>query len=354
MRPTHFISGVVLTLALALAGCRQEEVRSYSIPKERTVAPARPSSPHGSIALPRLRYETPPQWEERPASGMRAASFNISNPDGASADVIVVPMGRIDSNQIEIVNLWRRQVGLSEITQAELKEQTQTVQIGDQQGELYQMPGAEISVAAAVAHVGDTSWFFKMTGPPALIESQLAPFRQFLASVRLPASGVAQTGPMTSAAPSSPPAAAEANPGRPSWKVPAEWRETAPSMMTMARFVFGPGDAAEVTVTPLAGAAGGFLANVNRWRGQLGLGPIGQDELDQTMQPLDRAGTGAMLVEMTGKNVRAGGAPAAMVVAVVPQPEQTWFYKLMGDPAVVAEAKQAFIQFVQSVNYSDG
>jgi len=38
---------------------------------------------------------------------------------------------------------------------------------------------------------------------------------------------------------------------------------------------------------------------------------------------------------------------------VLPLNGQTWFYKLMGNPAVVTAQKAAFIQFVQSAKYPD-
>jgi hypothetical protein len=255
---------------------------------------------------------------------------------------------------LDIVNLWRQQIGLKQITDADLLQLAQAVPVGELEGRLFNLAGAPNSILAAVLQDGQTSWFFKMTGPAELVESQQSSFRQFLASVRL---GQVSGDPHASIAgadrtPRNP--GIGMGPARPSWQVPAGWRETPPTVMALARFVLGQQDEAEVTVTPLAGAAGGLLDNVNRWRNQLGLAPIAENQLEQTTQPLAQAGTGAMLVEMTGKNVRAGGRPAAMLVAIVPRQEQTWFYKLLGDPALVGETKPAFIGFVQSVSYTDG
>ena len=150
-----------------------------------------------------------------------------------------------------------------------------------------------------------------------------------------------------------PPPAAESK-GRPQWKVPAGWRETAPSTMALARFLIGEEGKAELTVTVLPGPAGGIAANVNRWRGQLGLAGWDEAELASQLQPLDGAGAGAMLVEMTGTDARGGGEPMGLLGAIVPRGNQTWFFKLTGQPAVVIGQKNAFVEFLSSINYSDG
>lgn len=42
------------------------------------------------------------------------------------------------------------------------------------------------------------------------------------------------------------------------------------------------------------------------------------------------------------------GDPADMIVLLVPDGRGTWFYKLMGDKAVVAKEKDALVAFVKS------
>lgn len=53
---------------------------------------------------------------------------------------------------------------------------------------------------------------------------------------------------------------------------------------------------------------------------------------------------------MAGTDARSG-QKARLVAAIVPQPERTWFYKLMGNEAVVASQKDAFTKFVQTTKY---
>ncbi len=92
------------------------------------------------------------------------------------------------------------------------------------------------------------------------------------------------------------------------------------------------------------------MANVNRWRGQLGLQPMFQADLDKDIKSLEVQGGKAMLIDMTGTDARSG-EKARLVGAIVSQAGRTWFYKLMGDSRVVEQQKDAFIKFVQTVRY---
>jgi hypothetical protein len=64
---------------------------------------------------------------------------------------------------------------------------------------------------------------------------------------------------------------------------------------------------------------------------------------------LDVLGGKAMLVDVSGQSATAG--KARLIGVIVPRERQTWFYKMMGDPAVAEREKNVFIKFVQSVRY---
>ena len=65
---------------------------------------------------------------------------------------------------------------------------------------------------------------------------------------------------------------------------------------------------------------------------------------------MDVSGVKATVVDISGTDARTG-KPAQLVGVVLPLNGQTWFYKLMGDADVVAQQKDALIQFVQSAKY---
>jgi hypothetical protein len=129
------------------------------------------------------------------------------------------------------------------------------------------------------------------------------------------------------------------------WKVPAGWQEQAPGMMQTARFVAaGEGGAkAEASVASIPGEGGGLLANVNRWRKQIGLDPIEAAELPNQTSTLAAGGAKATILDVTSQDKKK-----RLVAVSVPGGASTTFYKLMGDEAVVAREKEAFLRFVQS------
>ncbi|HZI31084.1 MAG TPA: hypothetical protein VFF11_02015, partial [Candidatus Binatia bacterium] len=104
-----------------------------------------------------------------------------------------------------------------------------------------------------------------------------------------------------------------------------------------------------VNVSSLNGDGGGLLANVNRWRRQLGLGPIAESDLAK-LQAIDTGSGKAALVDISGTNP-ADGKPMELIGVVLPLGSDTWFYKLMGDASVVTGQKDAFVKFVQSAKY---
>jgi hypothetical protein len=134
--------------------------------------------------------------------------------------------------------------------------------------------------------------------------------------------------------------------------VPSGWKEVPGGQFLVAKFVLpGGGDApTAVNVSKSPGDGGGLLANVNRWRGQLGLAPAAEADLANQVQSLDLPGGKATLADLTGKDARTG-QPARLLAAVVTREGETWFYKLMGNEQVVQQEKDAFLKFVQGVKY---
>src|SRR5579863_3646372 len=61
-----------------------------------------------------------------------------------------------------------------------------------------------------------------------------------------------------------------------SWKAPPSWKAAPASGMRIASFSY---QGADISVIAIPGEAGGELANVNRWRGQLGLSPLTDGEM---------------------------------------------------------------------------
>ena len=87
----------------------------------------------------------------------------------------------------------------------------------------------------------------------------------------------------------SPPATSRAGLPQLTWQTPDGWTEVAAGEMRVASFkIQGQnGKQADVSVIPLPGLAGSDDANVNRWRGQVGLPPVSPDELKKSAENVE-------------------------------------------------------------------
>lgn len=128
------------------------------------------------------------------------------------------------------------------------------------------------------------------------------------------------------------------------WTVPSGWQSKGASGVRKETLVVGPD--AELAVTAFPGDVGGELANINRWRGQLQVAPIGDGELEGSVTRLDVNGLKVGVVDISGGTT---DKPARMLGAFVPVGGATWFFKLIGPDAVVAKEKANFLAFLQTL-----
>lgn len=131
-----------------------------------------------------------------------------------------------------------------------------------------------------------------------------------------------------------------------SWTAPAGWAAKSGSSMRKGSYaVKGDGGEADMAITAFPGDVGGDLANLNRWRGQIQLPPVGQAEFEAATQHLDRN-----TLHMTVVDVAGTGANAQRILgAMVPFAGATWFFKLSGPDALVAKEKAAFMAFLDTI-----
>ncbi len=111
--------------------------------------------------------------------------------------------------------------------------------------------------------------------------------------------------------------------------------------MRLASFA-APGGA-EISIVALPGEAGGDLANVNRWRGQLGLPAIGEAELAKTAKGASSPAGELMVVAFSSPE------KGRMVGARLSSGGQTWFFKLTGSARAVSDAAPAFSKFITTL-----
>ncbi len=146
---------------------------------------------------------------------------------------------------------------------------------------------------------------------------------------------------------SSPAAAAETS-GELGWNAPDHWEELPASGMRRGTFTLrGEGDAtADLSIIAFPGDVGGLAANVNRWRGQVGLPALAPDAVDATIEHADTASFHVDFVSMSGN---AAGVPTRIDGAIFSHGGESWFVKLMGPADLVAAESNNFREFVGTI-----
>ena len=130
----------------------------------------------------------------------------------------------------------------------------------------------------------------------------------------------------------------------PKWgTIPKSWITSAPNPMRKGSWSItqADGSKAEIAVTVFPGDVGGDTANVNRWRGQLGLEKASDDKIKSDQSSLNvgnLAGRVYNLISTDGKK--------STIAVILPKNNATWFFKLTGDTAIVNTEKNSFLKMV--------
>jgi hypothetical protein len=132
------------------------------------------------------------------------------------------------------------------------------------------------------------------------------------------------------------------------WTAPADWKARAGSAMRRGSYdvPLAGGATADLSISAFGGMAGGLVGNINRWRGQVGLAPLPDDQVTATTESVAANGLKFTVVDLAGQ---AGGAPVRMLGAIAEFGNETWFFKLTGPDAGVAGVKPAFLEFLRTV-----
>ena len=336
------------------------KITVYRIPKEtRPNAMTQPTVTDGS-APTAVHWTVPSGWEEQAASGFRKGSFLFRGSDGTTADVSVVSFPEAAGGLLANVNRWRDQLKLAPISDVGQAGTTMSVS-GREMFFVDLVSEQPISgdrstsrILGGIFPTNGETWFFKMIGPNQLVESQRDVFKQFLESVHLPADAVASEPPPLSANTggsntnaTTPPSIGAPQGGPLQYTLPAAWQEKPLSPMRLASFKAAApnGKETDISVVSLPGIAGGDLANVNRWRGQLQLGPIDEDTLAKLAKRLPANGHDFLVVDLASDQP-INGEKQRILAAILDENDRSWFIKMTGEDAAVESQKSAFTDFL--------
>lgn len=120
---------------------------------------------------------------------------------------------------------------------------------------------------------------------------------------------------------------------------PPAWREN--PQPGQGRIFEFQADGAVISFTIMGGEGGGLAANIDRWRTQAGLEPLGEAGIGRSAIPMKFVGADAWLVEALGKD-------RAILGVIALNSQYSMFLKMDGAPSAVAAQRSAFTQAAQS------
>ena len=133
------------------------------------------------------------------------------------------------------------------------------------------------------------------------------------------------------------------------WTLPRGWTETMAGGMRYATLKAPVTGRIEASVVVLPGPAGGELANVNRWRGQIGLSPIDEAALASARKIVKSKAGSVSVYDFSSGGQKESRVIAGMVVAS----GNSWFVKMTGDADPVAAARADFIHLLETLRFED-
>jgi len=134
-----------------------------------------------------LKWQAPDGWKPKPATAIRKGSFTIAR-GGQEADMSITAfpgdVGGLSAN----VNRWRGQVDLAPVDDSAIGTVTESLDANGLHFTLVDFAGPEGSgqqrILAAFTPWQGGTWFFKLTGPAALVEEERPAFAAFLKTVQ--------------------------------------------------------------------------------------------------------------------------------------------------------------------------
>ena len=132
-----------------------------------------------------------------------------------------------------------------------------------------------------------------------------------------------------------------------SYIIPEGWEDLPASGIRKANLkVSDENGTAELTVLVFPGDVGGRLANINRWRGQVGLDDAPPEDLPKFTE-------GYTISQHPGLYVRLEGGAQSILGGLLPFHGSTWFFKFLGSSGTVLGNEAKMKTFLDTVQLKD-
>jgi hypothetical protein len=146
-----------------------------------------------------------------------------------------------------------------------------------------------------------------------------------------------------------PPAVVADNDAPIRWTTPPGWKALPAGQMLFAAYQVSENPPVKMTVSQVTSMGSGsatVMANVNRWRGQLGLSAASQADITKDVKPIQLEGREALLIDL------AGNGGQRMLASMIPDNDQVWVFKMTGPTETLAAEKDTFEAVVKSAKFA--
>ena len=141
------------------------------------------STPVPTATEQSLVWTAPAPWTPKPGSAMRKGSYAISGSEGAGDLSITAFPGDVGGN-LANVNRWRGQLQLPPVT--DLTGAVQPLEANGLNMLVFDAANGGGRILGAIVPRPGETWFFKLTGPDALVAREKPAFLDFLRTVKAP------------------------------------------------------------------------------------------------------------------------------------------------------------------------
>ncbi len=335
---------------MAVGGCKKEEaIDTYAAPKDAAPPPPKQAA---APAVEPIQWDEPTGWTRTPGDG-KFRYATIKTDDQPQLSVVVVPLnGPGGRSVLQNVVRWEGQLKLAPSEEADLSKLVTPIQQGDLTIQLVDLQGPasekqERMLGALIPH-GEETWTFLLRGSNDAVQADKEKFVSLVKSVRFDSPSKSEV-----SSPSDDPIVAAAQrSGLAAWTTPEGWQAvpTTKQMRVLTLKVNG----AELAASqfPKRIMADDLKAmNINRWRGQVGLPPT-EDLSLNTPVKLAVGSQQVDLYDITGP-VAGDQEPKRLLVAIIPQGENIWFFNFSGPAKTVTDQKPAFEGLLKSVRFAE-
>ncbi len=300
------------------------------------------ASVHLAAGKPHPDWQLPEDWDEQPGGGMRIATITIpTSGKPLELSVTSLPWTGAQADLLSNVNRWRGQMQLAPIGPPGLAECTH-----------------ELTVDGTTLTIVDLRGRMQSTGmtPPFAAGGLASPG----GNDGLPGGNLA-----------APQSVADLPAGHPSFsgssaadhisvkcESPDGWQSLPAGGMRKAAFRVADGAReATVTVIDFPAAAGPMiadpLANVNRWRSEVGLEPLAAEDLPAATEPIKIDALEAIYIEAIpdASKSKESSADRGTLAAMATGGDVVWFFKITGDRDLVVAQRDQFKSFLKSVRF---